>query len=142
MKKFTYTVKGQKFMFNSIQELHAAKAELLATGHNVDAHSIKIEEVAMDAKVSMEISKWEDCDGENRSLCIDVRATGADRQEALDMVRAYMEEALRESFMYCDWVEPDAVSDIMHIDFEYGRMRQTREEVVEAFKEAKALLSL
>ena len=57
MKKFTYTVKGQKFMFNSIQELHAAKAELLATGHNVDAHSLKIEEVKVKASAFMWVTE-------------------------------------------------------------------------------------
>ena len=53
-KVFTFTVKGNKKEFNSMKELVNARHELQANGMDVDAHSIKIEEVKVKATASIE----------------------------------------------------------------------------------------
>lgn len=147
MKKFTFTIEGKKFYFDTIKELHGAKAQLWEKeGKQVDLCSIKIEEVkeAPKGKVKLSFAKNENRDMvtdelENRSLVVYVEATN---ENLLYAICEHMENELGEGFSSCPYEENGLYGDAMYLPFEYGNMKALKEDVKHVFKMAKKELGI
>ena len=140
-KVFTFTVKGNKKEFNSMKELVEARHELQANGMDVDAHSIKIEEVKVKASASLEFDSYtfEDSD---RILTAFVRVKSEDAEFVFDALASIMEVELGEPFMGCPAEEAGQYTDGITFKYEHGSMTSIKEDVCYVFKMAKKRLGV
>lgn len=140
-KVFTFTVKGNKKEFNSMKELVNARHELQANGMDVDAHSIKIEEVKIKATASIE---FDSCTFEEtgRTLTAYVTVKSEEAEMVFDALACIMEAELGESFMGCPAEEEGYYTDGIVFDYEHGSMTSIKEDVYYVFKMAKKRLGV
>lgn len=139
---FTFTVKGQKQTFNTIKELVEAKRQLQANGQNVDAHSIKKEEVKVKASASLEFDSYTSEDAEKRTLTAYINVKSEQAEEVFTALASIMEAELGEYFMGCPLEETGLYSDGITVDYEHGSMTSIKEDIKHVFKMAKKQLGI
>ena len=138
---FTFTVKGQKQTFNTIKELVEAKRQLQANGQNVDAHSIKREEVKVKASASIEFDSHTN-DDSARTLTAYVTVKSEQAGEVFQALASIMEAELCEYFMGCPVDEDGQYIDGITVPYEHGSMASIKEDIKYVFKMAKKQLGI
>ena len=146
MKKsvFTFTVKGQKFTFNTIKELQEAKAKLIAEGKNVDLHSIKREDVVVKASASLQFGAYTFEEGQ-RVMDVTMTVKSADAESVFDALATRLENELSYhdvQFMRCpDEMEGQYVDSFV-VEYSHGSMADIKKEIMGAFKSIKKELCI
>ena len=140
-KVFTFTVKGNKKEFNSMKELVGARHELQANGMDVDAHSIKIEEVKVKASASLYFDSYTNEDQE-RTLTAYVTVNSEDAENVFTALSSIIEEELGESFIGCPEEENGVYTDGITVAYDHGNMSIIKEDIKHVFKLAKKRLGV
>ena len=140
-KVFTFTVKGNKKEFNSMKELVEARHELQANGMDVDAHSIKIEEVRVKASASLYFDSYTNGNLE-RTLTAYITVKSEDAENVFTALSSIIEEELGESFMGCPEEENGVYTDGITVPYDHGNMSIVKEDIKHVFKLAKKRLGV
>lgn len=140
-KVFTFTVKGNKKEFNSMKELVNARHELQASGMDVDAHSIKMEEVKVKASASLYFDSYTNGNQE-RTLTAYITVKSEDADNVFTALSSIIEEELGESFMGCPEEENGVYTDGITVAYEHGNMSIIKEDIKHVFKLAKKRLGV
>lgn len=140
-KVFSFTVKGQKYSFNTVAEMVKAKREMIEQGINVDLHSIKNEEIKINASAKIEFDSYTSEDS-GRTLTAYVTVKSEQAEQVFDKLAGIMQSRLGETFMCCPIEENGTYTDGITVEYSHGSMTTVKEDIKYIFKQAKKELCI